>query len=350
MRRLACLSIVLALGCGKKEEPAPGAPTPAGAPASAPASAPAPVAKAPSGPKPPAKPGKSAPVTTKPTATPAATQGKNQPLAVGDAPEKPKQEDRGKLKLAYDGPDSPTRKMIREAGIFEKVNGELDAALLLPRDIPVTFKNCDEENAFYSPDDVTITMCNEIVDYYGKIFAEYADGDRQAAIIGALVSVYLHELGHAVINQFALPAVGREEDAADQLSAVILVASGDEGEKMALDGAESWVAEGETEGGDETPYWDAHSLNEQRFYNIMCLIYGANPDKYESLVSDKQLPEERADGCADEYQQISSSWNKLLKPYMSVPAIRMTLSTKRPPKQAPASAPASAPAKAGGDE
>ena len=27
-------------------------------------------------------------------------------------------------------------------------------------------------------------------------------------------------------------------------------------------------------------YWDEHSLDEQRFYDTICLIYGHAPDKY----------------------------------------------------------------------
>ncbi|MBA3461742.1 MAG: DUF4344 domain-containing metallopeptidase [Deltaproteobacteria bacterium] len=254
-----------------------------------------------------------------------AIAGENKVLVGDVVPVKPEQKDRGHLKLIYKGADSETRKMLRSWGAFEQIIPQLDKALHLPRDVPITFEKCDEANAYYDPETVAITMCDELVDFYGELFSEYVGDEQKDAIVGSLVSVFLHELGHALIDQLQLPAVGKEEDAVDQLSTVVLIASGDTGNQMALDGAFSWIAEGETQGEDTTPFWDAHSLNEQRFYNMMCLIYGSSPDDYSEVITDKELPEERAEGCSDEYKLISTSWNKLLEPHLAVPTMRLQL-------------------------
>jgi hypothetical protein len=58
---------------------------------------------------------------------------------------------------------------------------------------------------------------------------------------------------------------------------------------------------------------------------MMCLIYGSNPDKFGEVITENELPEERAEQCPDEYRSISGSWNKLLAPYLSVPVMRMAL-------------------------
>src|SRR5262249_52035413 len=159
-------------------------------------------------------------------------------------------------KLTYKGDDSPARKLVRATGVFEKILPQLDQALLLPRDLEVVFDKCGEQNAFYDPETKKITMCDEYVDYYGELFSKYPPEDRQRPVVGSLVATSLHELGHALIHQLDLPAVGRQEDAVDQLSTVILIASGDEGNAMALEGAESFIAESEADGGDTTPFWD----------------------------------------------------------------------------------------------
>jgi hypothetical protein len=257
-----------------------------------------------------------------------AAKGRNAPVVTGDVAEKPKQPDKGHFTLAYQGADSPMRKLVRDSGVFEQVVPELDKALNLPHDIPITFQKCETVNAFYDPQKISITMCDEMVDFYGELFADYPKDEGKEAIVGSLVSVFLHEMGHALIDQLQLPAVGRQEDAADQLATVVLVASGDEGNRMALDGAFSWVAEGKAQGDDTTPFWDEHSLNEQRFYNMMCLIYGSNPDGYGEVIGENELPSDRAEQCPDEYKTISGSWNKLLAPYLSVPVMRMTLAKK----------------------
>jgi len=64
-------------------------------------------------------------------------------------------------------------------------------------------------------------MCDELVDFYAELFSQYEGDERKDAIVGSVVSVFLHELGHGLINQFGLPAVGKEEDAVDQLATVV---------------------------------------------------------------------------------------------------------------------------------
>jgi len=264
------------------------------------------------------------PLAKKETKPGAAALGRNPLLELGQAPDRPPAEDRGHFVLRYDGKDSRTRAMVRASGVFEKLLPQLDQSLRLPRDIKVVLAPCGEVNAFYSPDDVTITLCDEYVDYYGELFSEFSAAEAKDAILGSIVSTFLHEAGHALIDQLGLPAVGREEDAVDQLSTVILVASGDEGNAMALEGAYAFIAEAEADG-EDTPYWDEHSLNEQRFYNSVCLIYGSDPEGWDDLVGDDDLPEERAEQCPDEYAQIAKSWNQLLRPFLTVSAIKVKL-------------------------
>jgi len=65
----------------------------------------------------------------------------------------------------------------------------------------------------------------------------------------------------------------------------------------------------------EADFAAKHSVNQTRMYNVLCWMYGANPEKYGDLVTDGLLPESRAGGCADEYKQLARSWSKLLAPY-----------------------------------
>lgn len=308
---LFAVALLAGTGCRKKTEPA-------GSPAAA-----ATVADAGA-----ASDGKKA-VTATPLAKsdakpgPAAL-GRNQLLDLGAVADKPAAAARGRFVLRYDGADSETRAMVRTAGVFERIIPQLNHSLRLPRDIGVVFAACDEVNAFYSADEVEITMCDEYVDYYGDLFSRYPADEARAVILGALVSTFLHEAGHALIHQLELPTVGREEDVADQLSTIILIASGDEGNAMALDGADAFIAESEGDG-DDTPFWDEHALNEQRFYNTMCLIYGSDPEGWDDVIGEDDLPTERAEQCPDEYAQISTSWNRLLRPYLTVPVVRVKL-------------------------
>jgi len=295
---VAALALVSVAGCKKKKQPAgPGSGTAAGSAAHS------------------GKPVK----LDKPTADEAKqiAAGKNQPAAPQADQAKSEQDDKGDLKVVYAEGDSEVRQALRDEKLFEKVVGDLNGFLKLPRDIPVILDKCNEINAFYDAEKVAITMCDELVEHFSEVFTPGRSEDEAAdAVIGSTYFFFLHELGHALINQLDLPAVGREEDAVDQMATVLLIAGGDQGEAIALTGAESFLALSDAEGGDQTPYWDEHSLNEQRFYNIICLIYGSNPEKYEELVKSGTLPEERAEQCPAEYEAISKSWDKLLGPYV----------------------------------
>jgi len=63
-------------------------------------------------------------------------------------------------------------------------------------------------------------------------------------------------------------------------------------------------------------YADVHSLDAQRFYNVLCLAYGADPKLFADVVEQKHLPQERAEGCADEYRQVDYAVQKLISPYV----------------------------------
>ncbi len=51
-------------------------------------------------------------------------------------------------------------------------------------------------------------------------------------------------------------------------------------------------------------------------YNLECWVYGADPVGNADLVKNGSLPQDRADGCEDEYAKLSSSWDTLLGPYL----------------------------------
>jgi len=75
---------------------------------------------------------------------------------------------------------------------------------------------------------------------------------------------------------------------------------------IAYDSAFGYI--NDPDGTEEVAYWDLHGPDEQRFYNHVCLFYGANPDDRAALAEDLGLPEERAETCPEEYDQAISSW------------------------------------------
>jgi hypothetical protein len=135
--------------------------------------------------------------------------------------------------------------------------------------------------------------------------------------------ILLHETGHALIDLLKLPAVGREEDSVDQLATVALLfdAGGSEtkhDKARALQLASTWF---QVNGSQTNPgmahFADEHSLDAQRYYNILCMAYGHDPEEYRGLVTKGMLPQARAARCGEESAKIFSAWTRLLTPHLA---------------------------------
>lgn len=246
-----------------------------------------------------------------------AALGTNTPAIAANAVGLKKDEiqDAGDFLLTIDPDPTPTRTAVGKV-LAATLDG-LNKVVKLPRDIPVRLGKCGRVNASYFPDSHSIVVCDEMSDLLGEMFSMYKEEtDARRSTLGAMLFIFLHEMGHGLIDQFQLPSTGREEDAVDQLATLLLIAGGKDAVKVALDGAEAWLAIKVTRGDTSEDYWDEHSLDEQRFYNIVCLIFGSNPDEYTYMVLDGDLPRPRAMRCKDEYKKNYAAWDRLLTPYM----------------------------------
>ena len=210
--------------------------------------------------------------------------------------------------------------IFQETRLLEDTIEELNKVFALPSDVPVVMRECGEVNAFYDPESGEISLCYELVEHYAEIFMADARTEEEqeeagASVASATMFTFFHEMGHSLIEIYDLPITGREEDAVDQLATLFLLQGGEEGENAAIDGANSFVGDEEEEM-DDLAFWDEHSLDDQRFYNILCWIYGNNPESYQYFVEDETLPADRADRCPSEYNRLSRSWESLLNPYV----------------------------------
>jgi hypothetical protein len=234
--------------------------------------------------------------------------------------------DKGDLKLRYQPrknfrADNASHRVGGNEQALERVITNLNERLALPFDMAVSFENCDNADAFYEPETHQLTLCYQMIDEYYSLFSrKIKDKEKlDAAVRGAVASTFFHELGHGLVAAWQIPITGKEEDAVDQLSTLVLVRQSEEGERMALDAAVSFKLYADRDKGWGHIYWDEHSLDEQRFYDTICIVYGHDPEKYAYLVHDGTLPRERAELCKEDYPKIAKSWESLLKPYLKQP-------------------------------
>lgn len=206
---------------------------------------------------------------------------------------------------------------IKEEKLLEKAADQLNRALILPENITLRARDCGEQNAFYDPNDHSVTMCYELMERFYQTFRTTGDPQDTAyeKMFDATRFVFLHEIGHALIDVYKLPVTGGEEDAADRLSAFVnLRELGDDGVRAVFAAADAFQIESKHVSSARN-LADEHLLQEQRFYNSLCMIYGSNAAKYQNIVTDGYLPKERAVRCQNEYQKTVESWMTLLEPW-----------------------------------
>jgi len=228
------------------------------------------------------------------------------------------------------------RALFEANKMFDNVAEGLNRTVRLPNAVEINTVTCNTINAFYDPRTRRIIVCYELLDYFVGMFKDSAKNEEELgnAVMGATMFGFFHEVGHGLIDLLDLPAVGREEDSVDQLATLILIAAGEKGVAQALAGA-YWFQQ-QSKSTHKTPFWDEHAFDQQRFYNIVCLIFGSDPKKYGDFVQTGTLPMERAMRCPDEYAKIKKAWEKLLQPHLTNgAALNMSYTPSVPTKEAP---------------
>ncbi|MEL6700693.1 MAG: DUF4344 domain-containing metallopeptidase, partial [Pseudomonadota bacterium] len=83
--------------------------------------------------------------------------------------------------------------------------------------------------------------------------------------------------------------------------------------EIAYDAAFGFLAEADDYGAvDDDALSGVHGPDVQRYYNLVCIFYGANPEEREDIAEELGLPEDRAETCEDEFIQASQSWGTVL--------------------------------------
>jgi hypothetical protein len=232
---------------------------------------------------------------------------------------------RGSIRVMYVLPEDKTHepiyRILRERRVLERIRDRL-AGWRLPRRLTIQTQGCDGEiNAWYDPAATTVSICYEYLAYiqhhaHNIGHSAAAEGlTPENFVAGAFLDVTLHELAHAVFDLKRVPILGREEDAADQVAAYVLLEYwGKDARRMIASAAVIHAA-----GVREVPlelsdFANEHGLPAQRFFNLMCMAYGKDPKKFGDLVPKGYLTEERAERCGEEYDQVRLAVARLIMP------------------------------------
>ena len=96
-------------------------------------------------------------------------------------------------------------------------------------------------------------------------------------VIGNVLFVSTHELGHGVLAEFELPNLGHDEDAADNFAILTTLRVGDAfSDRVLIEATTGWFLADLKDKltGEKPDYYDSHGIDLQRAYQIVCMMVG----------------------------------------------------------------------------
>jgi hypothetical protein len=125
-----------------------------------------------------------------------------------------------------------------------------------------------------------------------------------------------------------VPVFGNAEDAADHFSVYIMLQFGKDQSRRMISGAaysyKKYLQSAEVTA-PLAAFSDVHAPPAQRFYNLICLAYGADATLFADVVDKGYLPKERANSCKREYDQVAFAFRDLIVPHLDQQLARQAL-------------------------
>ncbi|MET7337511.1 DUF4344 domain-containing metallopeptidase [Nonomuraea sp. NPDC005650] len=201
------------------------------------------------------------------------------------------------LSVRYEQPGSPRAEQARK---LLKDGDALRTRIGLPAQVKVVARDCDAAEAAWDPVERRITVCYQLVDQVRSVMEGISETEetdartRSARMDGALSVLFHHQLGHALTTLNGLPD---SEEQADQFAALTLAS---DAPKRVVAAAEARHLLAGHAGID-------HLSGPPESATFSCLLYGADPAKYDRIAQGGWVPPERVPSCAGEYDRVRSA-------------------------------------------
>jgi len=248
-----------------------------------------------------------------------------------------------RIQFEYVPPKDPRHehvyKRVMEGRALEKVQ-QLFSPFRLPIDLTVRTVGCDgRSNAWYQRP--AVSLCYEYLDEIWQSAPKEttaAGVTPMDAVVGQFFYVVAHEFGHAMFDLLQVPSFGSAEEAADQFSTFMMLHMGKDDARRLVAGAAFSYRNAVQNSASIVPlqaFSDLHGIPAQRFFNLLCIAYGADPETFAMVVEQKYLPEDRARNCKREYDEVAFAFKKLIVPHLDEDLVnRMMKKEWLPPESA----------------
>jgi hypothetical protein len=248
-----------------------------------------------------------------------------------------------RIHIEYVAPKNPEHQniydMVKQRGTLETVR-RVFSPFRLPVDLNIKTVGCDGvANAWYQREgkQPTVSVCYEYLQEIWKSMPKemMAAGVTQAdAICGQLFFAMAHELGHAMFDIFDVPVFGRQEDAADQFAAYIMLQFGGEQSRRLIKGA-AYAYYDYIKNVKEKPkvsvplvaFSSDHGSPEERYFSLLCTAYGYDDKLFAAVVEKEYLPQSRAKKCKFEYDDLKFAFDEVFAPHVDMEMVKTVLAT-----------------------
>jgi len=232
-----------------------------------------------------------------------------------------------RIRIEYVPPTNPAHQplydLLKQHRTLEKLQ-EVFSPFRLPIDLTLKTIGCNGiSNARYQRPEVIV--CYEYLnEIYQTMPKETTPGGitPHDAVLGQTFYVFGHEMGHAIFDVLKVPIIGDAENGADHFSAYMMLQFGKARAKDLITGAAytyKKYVQGPYVSAPLAAFSDIHDAPAQRFYNMLCLAYGADPVLFAEFVEKdtvEYLPKGRARNCKREYEQVTFAFNESIRPHI----------------------------------
>jgi hypothetical protein len=155
----------------------------------------------------------------------------------------------------------------------------------------------------------------------------------EAAIIGPVVQALLHETVIAALDMLEIPVLGRKDDAADRVAALIMLQFSKEHVAWNTIVGTAWFLGGSALA--PVDLADVRGTMAQRYYTMLCIAIGADVKTFRTFVHEWRggqpaggdLPYSRAVGCRDEYEVLLNGFRTAVeKEHVDVALLKRVVS------------------------
>lgn len=234
--------------------------------------------------------------------------------------------------------------LLRQRHALETLQ-QMFAPFRLPEELKITTKECGELNAWYSRETgkPVLTLCYDLLQHFWQALPKEPTPvgiTRTDAAAGQFFWLATHEMGHVLFDFYHVPIFGNQEDAADNFAAYIMLQFGKERARRLIGGAawqfKEYISDYRTKPQVKlrlAAFSSNHGQPEQRFYNLMCMAYGADPVTFGDLTQNGYLPATRASTCGYEYNTFVFAFHREITPHIDLQMARRVLDTNWLPKE-----------------